>query len=284
MQNPEKVQNCADALIDALGGASSPHARPLVGLVLGTGLGGVADKLVDARSVSFATLPFFPPAGVNSHAGRFVSGFFHGIPVIVQQGRCHLYEGYSPFEVCLGTRSMAKLGIKALVLTNAAGALNPRYDAGALMLLADHINATGMSPLTGFNCDEWGPRFPDMSAVYDAEFQTLALDEALKNGIRLEKGVYLSTPGPQLETPAETRAFRLMGADAVGMSTVLEAIAARHMGLRILGFSICSNKNLPDCMAETSLEEIIAMAQKGGETLSRLLGGLIPRLASTLAR
>lgn len=282
MQNPEKVQNCTDVLIKALGGASSPLAAPLVGLVLGTGLGGVADQISDSRTVPFTDLPFFPSAGVESHAGHFVAGRLAGVPVLAQQGRCHLYEGHRPFDVCLGVRVMAGLGVKALVLTNAAGALNPQYDAGSLMLIADHINFTGQSPLTGLNHESFGPRFPDMSAVYDPALLRLAEETALELGLRLEKGVYLGVSGPQLETPAETRAYRMLGADAVGMSTVLEAIAAKHMGLRTVGFSSLSNKNLPDCMAETSLDEIIQVAGRAGKKLTRLLQTLIPRITTAL--
>lgn len=272
MQNFVKVQNSANALRRRL---ENLVPLPRVGLILGTGLGGMADLVENPMVVSYEDLPDFPLSGVASHAGRFVAGVARGVPVIMQQGRCHLYEGYSPADVCMGTRVMAELGITTLVVTNAAGAVNPQYAAGGVMVIADHINFTGASPLTGTNADEKGPRFPDMSVAYDPELIALAERAALREGVRLEKGVYLGLPGPQLETPAETRAFRAWGADAVGMSTVLEVIAARHLELRVLGLSCLSNKNLPDCMAQTSLEEIIRVAAQAGERLTRVLGGLI---------
>jgi len=165
-----------------------------------------------------------------------------------------------------------------VVITNAAGALNPQFDAGGLMAITDHINFTGRSPLAGPNVDEWGDRFPDMSRAYDAGLRDLTLDTARELGIRLERGIYIGVTGPNLETPAETRAFRILGADAVGMSTVLETIAARHMGLDVLGISCLTNKNLPDCMAETSLEEVIATANAAAGKLARLLDGLLGTL------
>ncbi len=251
---------------------------PRYGIILGTGLGGIADGMASPLSVPFEDLPDFPLSGVDSHAGRFVIGRARGVPVIIQQGRCHLYEGYSPAEVCMGTRVMGSLGVEALIVTNAAGALNPQFAAGSVMAITDHINFTGQSPLTGPNDDAAGPRFPDMSAVYDAGLIARAEQAALEAGVRLEKGVYVGLTGPQLETPAETRMFRTLGADAIGMSTVLEVIAARHMGIKVLGFSCLSNKNLPDCMAETSLDEIIRVAALAGERLTRILLRLLETL------
>ena len=268
MQNFIKVQNCANALKNLI---KRKTDMPIAGLVLGTGLGNVADHVVDPVYVPFSDLPDFPLSGVISHAGRFVIGRSKGVPFIIQQGRCHLYEGYSAAEVCMGTRVMAMLGVKTLVLTNAAGALNPLFESGTVMAITDHINGTGLSPLTGKNYDEFGPRFPDMSQVYDPELIAVAEKAALFVVQRLEKGVYLGLPGPQLETPAETRAYRAWGADAVGMSTVLEAIAAKHMGLKVLGLSCLSNKNLPDCMAEANIDEIIRVANKASENLIKIL-------------
>lgn len=275
MQNSIKVQNAANALRLLLKNVSD---ETRIGLVLGTGLGGIAELVESPVSVPFRELPDFPTPGVASHTGRFVAGTIAGTPVIIQQGRCHLYEGYSPAEVCMGVRVMASLGVSALIVTNAAGALNPLFDAGSVMLITDHINFTGASPLTGPNNDDAGPRFPDMSAAYDRELSALAAQAALEAGLALEKGVYLSLPGPQLETPAETRAFRLLGADAIGMSSVLEVIAARHMGLRVIGFSCLSNKNTPDCMAETSLEEIIRVSGEAGTKLTTIIARLLGKL------
>jgi purine-nucleoside phosphorylase len=175
---------------------------------------------------------------------------------------------------------MALNGVRTLIVTNAAGALNPHFEAGSLMILDDHINLTGQSPLTGLNNDTWGPRFPDMSRVYDPALIRIVEDTALNLGIRLEKGVYLCTSGPQLETGAEIRALRILGADAVGMSTVMEAIAARHMGVRILGLSCLTNKNLPDCMAAISIEQILAIARTAGERMQSLLSAALPALAA----
>ncbi|CAK7037112.1 MAG: Purine nucleoside phosphorylase 1 [Desulfovibrio sp.] len=275
MQNFIKVQNSAKALTGLL---ENKTPKPRVGLILGTGLGGIADLVENPVHVPFADLPDFPVSSVASHAGRFVAGTVSGVPIIIQQGRCHLYEGYSPADVCMGTRVMASLGVTTLIVTNAAGAVNSQFEAGSVMLITDHINFMGQSPLTGPNNDAAGPRFPDMSAAYDKNLMALAEKAALEAEIRLEKGVYLALPGPQLETPAETRAFRFLGADAIGMSTVLEVIAARHMGLTVLGFSCLSNKNSPDCMAETSLEEIIRVSGEAGEKLTTVIARLIGKL------
>lgn len=274
MQNATEVQRAADVARTYLGAA----LPATVGIVLGTGLGRLCEMLTDAHSVDYADIPHFPPSTVDSHQGRLWAGRLNSVPVLLQQGRCHLYEGYSPAQVCMGVRVMARLGVRTLVLTNAAGALNPLFDAGRLMCISDHINMTGQSPLTGPNCDAFGPRFPDMSTVYDAQLIAKALSSATSLGLRLERGVYVGVCGPQMETPAETRFFRHMGADAIGMSTVLEAIAARHMGLRVLAIACLANKNLPDCMAEAPLEEIIRVAGEAGQDVTRLLYALLPRL------
>ena len=276
MQNLRKVQNCASEIKRQL-----PQGfAPVFGIILGTGLSQLADSLTSTARIPFDLLPDFPPSTVRSHQGAFVAGNLSGVPVLLQQGRCHLYEGRSPEEVCMGVRVMAGLGIKALIVTNAAGAINPLYSAGTLMAIEDHINFSGQSPLTGPNEDAWGPRFPDMSRVYDANLLGILEEKSLSLGIRLEKGVYFCIPGPQLETRAETRAYRALGGDAVGMSTVLEVIAARHMGLRVAGISCLSNKNLPDCMAEHTIEDIIRLSEKAGKHLERLLLASLPDLAA----
>jgi purine-nucleoside phosphorylase len=280
MQNEKKVQNCAYAIQSLLPRSLAPKA----GLVLGTGLEEVGSALEEKISIPFTRLPDFHEAGPSSHAGRFSFGFLHSVPVIIQEGRSHLYEGRSPAEVCLGVRAMALLGIRILILTNAAGSLNPLFTAGDLMILDDHINFTGRSPLSGPNQDAWGPRFPDMSRVYDAELIRILEETARRLGIRLEKGVYLCTGGPQLETRAETRAFRLLGADAVGMSTVMESIAARHMGMKVLGLSCLTNQNLPDCMAAVSLEHIVAVARTAGERMRSLIQTALPALVADCPR
>lgn len=281
MQNPENVQNAASVITSALSvmsGQTGYAPRPRVGVVCGTGLGGLADALSGPVALPYGRIPGFPQSTVASHEGRFLFGRIGSVDVVLQQGRCHLYEGYAPGDVCMGVRVMAALGIETLVITNAAGALNPRWDAGDLMLITDHVNFTGRSPLTGPNHDAWGPRFPDMSAPYDAALGRLAMREAARLGVRLERGVYVGVPGPQMETPAETRMYRQLGADAVGMSTVLEVIAARHMGLRVLGISCLTNKNLPDCMQEAPLEEVIRVANEAGDKLTRLVAAVVERV------
>lgn len=271
MQNIVKVLECARLVRNRLG-AVEPGS---VGIVLGTGLGGFADTLTEAR-IPYAEIPGFPVSTVQSHAGALIQGRVGGRQVLALCGRFHLYEGYDPKDICLGVRTLAALGVGTVILTNAAGALDPRFCVGDLMCIADHLNWTGRTPLSGPNRDEWGCRFPDMRQVWSPRLISLAMETALTLGIRLEKGVYLQTPGPQMETPAETRAYRMLGADAVGMSTVIEAIALHHMGVELLGISCLTNKNLPDCMEEASLETVIARATEGGERLSRLLGALIP--------
>lgn len=274
MQKPEKVQEAVEVI------RAMPEMRktPRVGLVLGTGLGGVVSALHIDYSVPYEDIAGFPTSTVHSHSGRLAFGSLAGVPIAALMGRFHLYEGYTAGEVAFGVRVLAGLGIHTLVVTNAAGALNPLFDAGSLMVVTDHINFTGTSPLTGPNHEAWGPRFPDMSRAYDPALIQAAMDAATRIGIRLEKGVYIGVRGPQLETPAETRMLRILGADAVGMSTVMEVLAAQHMGLRVLTISSLTNKNLPDCMAETSLEQVVAAA----EASSRDLGGLLAELAPAL--
>lgn len=267
MQKPKKVQNAVTVLRNRTAGLPVPT----VGIVLGTGLGGLADALTVHTAVPYEDLPEFPRSTVQSHAGRFLFGTLGSVPVVMQQGRNHLYEGYSPDDVCMGIRCMAELGIQVFIVTNAAGCLNPQWDAGDLMVITDHINFTGRTPLAGENHDAWGPRFPDMSRAYDPDLVRLAMQQADTLGIRLERGVYVGVTGPQMETPAETRMFKRLGADAVGMSTVMEVIAARHMGIRVLGFSCLTNKNLPDCMEDAPIEVVIAQANKSGANLARLI-------------
>ena len=303
MQNFQDVQRAATALRDAIQAAQGPLALPLgarmldpkaapdadapLGIVLGTGLSALAEKLQDRVVVPYSELPGFPASSVEGHAGAFVWGRFAGACgeddsigryTLIQQGRCHLYEGRTPAEVCMGVRVMAMMGAKTLVITNAAGGLNPQFDAGGIMCMSDIINYTGHSPLTGINVEEWGPRFPDMCAPLDADLRAMAMETAAKMGLRLERGVYIGVHGPEMETPAETRMYRQWGADAVGMSTVLEIIAARHMGMRVLGLSCLTNKNLPDCMTPAPLEEILAVAAVAGKNLGRLIRAMVTKL------
>ena len=274
MQNPKEVQRAATYVAGQLPGSF----RPALALVCGTGFNELADMFHCVRRIPFKEIPGFPHTTVASHAGYFTAAYFGEKSLLLQEGRCHLYEGYTPAQVCMGIRIAHMLGARSLIIANAAGCLNPQWDAGDLMLIADHINCTGISPLVGPNHDPWGPRFPDMSRVYDREYQRIAVEAAQAKGVRLERGVYVGILGPELESPAQTRMYRQAGADAIGMSTVLEAIAARHLGMRVLAFSCLSNKNLPDCMEETSLEEIIATVQVSSKKLIRLLDAVLPHL------
>ena len=251
---------------------------PKTALVLGSGLGNWIESGLVRQTIPYADIPGFPVSTVEGHAGALLVAEINGAPILVFSGRFHLYEGYHPQEVVLPVVCLRRLGLRNLVLTNAAGALNPLFTSGGLMLLTDHINMTWSNPLTGPNVDAWGPRFPDMSQVYCPELRELAMQAAISCGQRLEQGVYVAVAGPSLETPAETRMYRIMGADAIGMSTVPEAIAAHHMGVKVLGISCLTNKNLPDCMAATSHEEILAQANASAETLGRLLSVLMPNL------
>lgn len=285
MQNPQDVKLAAEYLQKRLPKHLLSAAIPPCGVILGTGLSGFLDnwqenrKNIDLEIIPFTGIPHLPGATTESHRGAMAFTTLDGMPVYIQQGRWHLYEGYTPAQVCMGVRIMASLGCKNIIITNAAGALNPLFERGTLMVMADIINYTGQSPLTGTNA--FGERFPDMSQPFAPHLRQLARNCALTLGIPLEQGVYIGVHGPEMETPAETRMYRQWGADAVGMSTALEVIAARQMGLDILGISCLTNKNLPDCMVPAPIEEVIAVAQACGTSLSRLLDAVLMALASS---
>ncbi|WP_320170638.1 purine-nucleoside phosphorylase [Maridesulfovibrio sp.] len=247
------------------------------GIILGSGLGEAITRLDECTELSYSDIPGFPESTVKGHGGKLFYGFMDGTPVMVFSGRFHLYEGYSAAEACTPVRVMGELGIGRIFITNAAGALNPQFDAGDLMLITDHINFTGCSPLSGPNHEKWGVRFPDMSRVYCKELCSTAIEAAKTVSVRLERGVYVQVSGPNLETPAETRMFRTLGADAVGMSTAIEAIAAVHMGIKVMGIACLTNKNLPDCMAETTHEAVIEQAAKSSAAMSALIREIISR-------
>ncbi|WP_462325804.1 purine-nucleoside phosphorylase [Desulfoplanes sp.] len=249
--------------------------KPQVGLTLGSGLGGFADILAPEEWLPFDEIPGFPRATVKGHKGRLGVVRHHGRDCLVLQGRNHLYEGYSPDEVCFATRVLAGLGVGTIVLTNAAGSLNPLFGVGGIMLVTDHINSMGTNPLVGPNIDSWGERFPDMTNVYSSVLQRHVLEVALSAGIRLERGIYVGVHGPCLETPAETRGYRRMGGDAIGMSTVMEAISAHHMGVHVVALSCLTNQNLPDCMAKTSHDEILEQAGLAEKRLTTVLDRFI---------
>jgi purine-nucleoside phosphorylase len=249
-----------------------------IGIILGTGSGGLIKYLQEAQSLPYVDIPHFPCSTAPSHQGQLLGGQVGDHQVLVFQGRFHAYEGYSMRQVTYPVRVMAAMGIKILVLTNAAGGLNPFFHKGELMLIRDHINLLGDNPLIGDNLEDWGPRFPDLSAVYDRELICLAQEAALEQGLVLREGVYVALKGPSLETPAETRFLRIIGADAVGMSSVPEAIVGVHAGLRILGVSVLSNVNLPDAMLPIDLQEIIQAVQQAESRLAQLLMGLFKKL------
>lgn len=250
-----------------------------VALVTGSGLGGLTEAIEDRIEIPYGEIPGFPVSTVEGHAGTLIQGTLQGKPVIAMAGRVHLYEGFSAQEITYFVRTLHEVGVRTLLLTNAAGAVNPTFDVGSPMLINDHINfMVGHNPLRGENNEEWGPRFPDMSCVYDRGLRKLAMQCALEQGVRMEAGTYLAVMGPTLETPAETRMYRALGADAVGMSTVPEAIVAHHMGMRVLGISCLTNKNLPDCIQEVTHEEVLEQADRASATMIPLVLEILKKM------
>jgi purine-nucleoside phosphorylase len=259
--------------------SSRINTLPEIGMITGTGLGGLTEKIdVDFR-IPYNEIPHFPVSTIKGHKGSLVSGRLAGRQVIAMEGRFHFYEGYTLREVTLPIRIMSSLGIKHLFISSAAGGLNPLFEPGDLMVVTDHINLTGNNPLIGPNLDEFGPRFTDMNHVYDSGLRNLAKQKALKKGIPLKHGVYVGITGPSLETPAETRFLRLIGADAVGMSTVPEVIVGAHCGLKILVIVVITNVNLPDCMKEISVDDVLEVASAASPPLSNLWEGIISDLS-----
>lgn len=247
---------------------------PKVGLILGSGLGGLAELVEEADSVPYQDIPYWPRSTVEGHQGRLVIGRLMDAPVIVQQGRAHFYEGYSMAEVTLPVRVMKRMGVETLIVTNAAGAINPAYEPGDVMLIIDHISLVGMTgfnPLRGPNLDAFGPRFPDMSQAYDRELLDLARRAAKQNGINLHEGVYAGLSGPSFESPADLRFLRTIGSDAVGMSTVPEVIVARQASMRVLGLSGISNKANLDGSTVTTHEEVLQAGK-----------GIVPKLQAII--
>lgn len=256
---------------------------PRVGLILGSGLNPLADAVQDGSAIPYGQIPHFPRPTVEGHAGRLILGRLEGIPVVVMQGRVHFYEGYSMQQVVFPVRTMQVMGIEILVVTNAAGGLNPDFHAGDLMLISDHLNIIGMTgnnPLFGPNDPSLGPRFPDMSVPYDPDLRRIAREVARENQLPLHEGVYASLSGPSFESPAEIRLLRLIGADAVGMSTAPEVIVARHGGIRVLGISGISNVALTEPAAGqvTSHEEVLEAGRQIVPRLITLICGALARL------
>lgn len=249
-----------------------------IGIILGTGLGNVCESLQDKITVDYEDCPYFPQSTAIGHNGKVVQGKLHNKEIIAMDGRFHTYEGYSLKEVTYPVRVLKALGVETLILTNAAGGMNPRFSLGDLMLIEDHINLMGDSPLVGGNDECLGPRFPDMSEPYDKGLLKVSREVALEGKIQLQEGVYVGVKGPQLETRAEYRFLRSIGADAVGMSTVPEAIVAKHAGMRILAVSTITDLCFPDTLEPINIERIIETAKKAEPLLTRLITGVIQRI------
>ncbi len=254
-------------------------AAPKIAIILGTGLGGFADRLTDAVAIPYAEIPHFPQPTIEGHAGRLVLGTFAGVPLVVMQGRVHAYEGYTPRHIIYPVRVLSRLGIRTLIVTNAAGGIRTGFTSGQLVLISDHINFTGTNPLAGPNDPRLGDRFFDMSDAYSPRLRALAHRAAESEGVTLPEGVYLGLTGPSFETPAEIRAFRTLGADLVGMSTVHEVIAARHLGMEVLGFSSVTNMAAGILDEPIDHAEVLEIGRCVQQTLTRVLAALVPLLA-----
>ena len=255
------------------------NVEPRVAVVLGSGLGGFAEDLEEAVSIPYEDIPGFKRSTAQGHAGRLVVGKIDSVPILAMQGRVHYYEGYSLEEVTFPVRTFALLGIKTLILTNAAGGINVQLQQGALMVLSDHLNLMGANPLVGPNDERFGPRFPDMSAVYSPELQELVVEEARAIGVEVRRGIYGALSGPSYETPAEILMLRNLGADAVGMSTVPEAIVARHMGLEVLGISCITNMAAGLSDEPINHEEVMATGDRVRGTFTELLRKVVSAIS-----
>jgi purine-nucleoside phosphorylase len=252
--------------------------RPKLAVLTGTGLWEIASRMQMDTVIDYHDIPHFPISTVPTHYGRMTVGTMNGQPLLVLQGRFHLYEGYSPQEVTFPIRVLQALGVHCLILTNASGGLNPLFAAGDIMIIEDHINLTGSNPLAGPNDEKWGPRFVDLTHAYSGRLQDLAQAASKELEVGVQKGVYAGLTGPSLETPAEMRFLRAVGADAVGFSTVMETIAAVHAGMQVLGLSVITNMCLPDALSPANVEEIIAMAQSAAPHLETIISRVIERL------
>ena len=270
--SPEAIDDAASSIRARFG------ARPDVAIVLGTGLGALGARIGDVVAIPYQEIPGFPLSTVESHAGQLLCGTLEGRIVMAMQGRFHRYEGYSLQQVTFPIRVLRALGARTLMVSNACGGMHPLWNAGELMLIADHINLLGDNPLIGPNDDRLGPRFPDMSAPYSEPLRALARDEARRQGIVLREGTYVAVSGPSLETRAEYRFLRGIGADVVGMSTVPEVIVAIHAGMQVLGVSIITDMCLPDALEPASVDRIIAVAAQAEPRLTSLFAGVVSRL------
>lgn len=252
--------------------------KPQLGVILGTGLGGLAEHVEKEEVIPYEDIPHFPVSTVETHAGRLILGRLEGKKVVMMQGRFHRYEGYTLKQVTFPVRVMRALGAKDMIVSNIAGGMNPNFRAGDIVVIVDHINLMGDNPLIGPNDDQLGPRFPDMSEPYDRKLIALAEDVALEVGIKLRRGVYVAVTGPSLETPAEYRFLRAIGADMVGMSTVPEVIVAKHAGMRVLGFTVISDECFPDALKPVHIQELIATVKKAEPKLVVLVRGVVARM------
>ncbi len=257
---------------------TATQAQPKAGIILGTGLGGLVRDIAIETSLDYAALPHFPVSTVESHRGRLIFGTLEGVSVVVMQGRFHYYEGYSMQQITYPVRLMKTLGVNTLLVSNACGTVNPQFRKGDVMLMEDHINLLGDNPLIGPNDAEFGPRFPDMSEPYSRRLMNIAHDVALENKIKLQQGVYVAVAGPNLETRAEYRFLRAIGADVVGMSTVPENIVARHMGMEVLGLSIITDECFPESLAPVSVAEIIEVANHAEPKMTTIMRGVVRQL------
>ncbi len=268
----ERIEACAQSV-------RARFSKPVdAAIILGTGLGALADDIAIETIIEYSDLPNFPLSTVETHKGRLLCGTLGGKTVVAMQGRFHRYEGYSLQQVTFPVRVLRALGAESLIVSNACGGMHPLWAPGDLMLIADHLNLLGDNPLIGPNDDTLGPRFPDMSEPYDLELRAIAREVAIANGITLREGVYAAVQGPNLETRSEYRFLRAVGADVVGMSTVPEVIVARHGGMRVLGLSIITDQCLPDALEAASLEQIITVARTAEPKLSAVVKGVVARL------
>ncbi len=255
-----------------------PHGSPTVGIVLGTGLGALADEIAAEVAIPYPEIPHFPHSTVESHRGQLVCGTLAGRSVMAMEGRFHLYEGYSAAQVTFPIRVMRELGCRTLIVSNAAGGMNPMHSKGDIVVIDDHINLLGLNPLIGPNDDRLGPRFTDMIEPYDRKLQDLALKIALESNVVAHRGVYVAVTGPNLETRAEYRFLRAIGADVVGMSTVPEVLVAVHAGMKVLGFSIVTDLCLPDALEPVKIEDILAVAREAEGKLRTVVRGVLERM------
>jgi purine-nucleoside phosphorylase len=282
MKSPPRVVELLDQSGEFIRTRLGGRSVPAIGVILGSGLGRLAEELEASTAIPYAEIPHFPVSTVPGHAGRLVVGSLAGTPIVALQGRFHLYEGYGPGEVVFPIRTLARLGVKAFVITNAAGGINKAFKAGDLMVIADHLNLTGQNPLAGPHDDRLGLRFPDMSEAYSQAFRQLAHEAAREVNLELREGVYCVLSGPSYETPAEVRMLHQCGADAVGMSTIPEVVACRQMGVKVLGISLISNLAAGISKVPLTHAEVIETGERVAADFVRLIRAVVPKIARSI--